>query len=61
MKNKLLIYLIGLILIAVPFKIAFLTPSSSFFVNIASFLSVLTGFLVILFGGAKDGQEHEHS
>jgi hypothetical protein len=60
MKTKATIYIIGLILIAVPFKMAYVTPSESFFVNLFSFLSVLVGFLLILIGGSSSSDQLSH-
>jgi hypothetical protein len=60
MKKKLPVYLIGLLLIAIPFKFAYLDPAPSFFADLFCFLSVLTGFLIILIGGSTDGQEVGH-
>jgi uncharacterized membrane protein YdfJ with MMPL/SSD domain len=54
MKQKLPAYIIAFLLIAVPFKFAYLAPASSFFPNLFAFLSVLTGFLVLLIFGSND-------
>jgi len=57
MKHKWPVYPISLLLIAIPFKIAYLTPASSFFANMFSFLSVLAGFLILLIWGSSNGHE----
>jgi hypothetical protein len=59
MKAKLPLYIICALLIAIPFNIAYLSPSSSFGANLVAFLSVLAGFLVLLLGGSTDGQTED--
>jgi hypothetical protein len=60
MKKKLPV-IIGLLLIIFPFKISYLTPSTTFFTNLFCFLSVLVGFLIILiFGSSDNGQAAGH-
>jgi hypothetical protein len=60
MKSKLPAYVIGLILVAIPFKIAFLSPSTSFAINIMSFISVLVGFLILLIWGSSNDHQTGH-
>ncbi|MFI5151169.1 MAG: hypothetical protein ACHQRM_15660 [Bacteroidia bacterium] len=60
MKSKLPVYIIALLLIAIPFKIAFLDQSTHNFVNIFSFISVIAGFLILLIFGSGNGHEAEH-
>ncbi|HEV7230999.1 MAG TPA: hypothetical protein VGO45_06715 [Bacteroidia bacterium] len=56
MKKKIPLYAFCLALIAIPFYIAYLSPSPSFAANLASFLSVLAGFLILIIFGSTDGQ-----
>ncbi|HXC04995.1 MAG TPA: hypothetical protein VNZ86_09600 [Bacteroidia bacterium] len=60
MKNKLPVFVIALLMIAIPFKIAFLSQVVSNFANISCFLSVIIGFLILLIFGSNDGQEAGH-
>jgi hypothetical protein len=56
MKKKTLFYVICILLIAIPFKTAYIDPSSSFALNLVSFLAVLFVFLTLLLFGSSEGQ-----
>jgi hypothetical protein len=59
MKKKTLVYIIGGVMIAFPFYTAYLVPSDHNGINLASFLSVLAGALILIVFGSSDGQlEH---
>jgi hypothetical protein len=59
MKKKAPAYIIGGIMFVFPFYTAYLAPSSHNGVNLASFLSVVTGALILIVFGSSDGQvEH---